>query len=231
MWEIATGHQVGPEVIRPKTWPAYLLRDEDGRNFWLFVHADQEVEVVDVETGNARGRKGRDLLAELERPPAVFPDGQSVQTVLGLNGVTIVQRDPVRPDTASRLWRLSRASTSYQITPDGRRLASLFSDQRVGWLDLASQRLSLPTAGAASEASPYGDGIAANSEGRSCLYASPRRGFLKRFDFPRLLPPAVLGGTVGQSRFAASTTPPVAFDRAAFSPDGSVALLGDVARQ
>jgi WD40 repeat protein len=226
LWDVATGKEIGPEMLRPRTAAHYLLRGQDGRRYWLFIHASGEVEVVDAQTGQARGGNPETLPVDTDRPAALFPARTVVQTMSSQGGGSLVLWDAARGPKTQPIWRLSKNMLVRAIAPDGRHLVGISADQRVCWEDIAGQIPCRPTAGAAREGSSLADQVIPGPDGWSCLYASRVRSTLKLFDFPRVWP-ARGAGAASTERYLSPTAPrALAFGRANLSPDGRFVLFG-----
>jgi WD40 repeat protein/anti-sigma factor RsiW len=230
VWDVATGRELGPDLQRPTDLQGHLLRDGHGRRYWLFVDEVGLISVTDVDTGQDRRGEQR-IPADVDRPAALFPDRGVLQSLYGSRRNSLAVWDVNRPLLVQPPWRLSRGSVGHRITADGRRLVSVSTDQRIDWHELAGQQACVPSAAAAHESRFTGDAVFAGPDGRSCLYVSPNRRIVKRFDFPRMRPARPPGDTNSASRTAYRAVPGPHFTQVAFSPDRSVALLAGASRE
>jgi eukaryotic-like serine/threonine-protein kinase len=220
-WDLATGKERGPPLTS-NVGNLVLLRAPSGSSCWLWLKGDRTIEVVEVETGRSRGGGAGCLPPDVERPPQLCPERNLLQT--WLSGDELVFWDLERARSRKPSLRTPRTSLAHSVTPSGQYLVHLFADHHVGWQDTDSPLMSLPTAGVGrGEATEHGL-IVPDPIRPSSLVASQVKPFLKRFDFPRLMPMRGAGDT----KDASSRAPLLS---AVFRPDRQPAVLADTARR
>jgi hypothetical protein len=226
LWDLTTGREIGPEVVRPAGWPARLLATRDRGYRWLFLKPKGQIELVDPKTGESRG--GGPVPADIITPPDLFPNPTVLQERVNRNGLSVELWDVAHGSPVQLPWRVSHTTLGHRITADGRRLVGLSLGERITWFDLARQQASLPTAGVGTEGGAYADLVVPSPTGRSCLFAATFGKTLKRIDFPRLFPAHPADGS-GETRFTVAP-PRLTFSDAVISPDRSTVLFGAATR-
>ncbi len=219
LWDSATGAPFAPPLVG--NWPAVrLLRAENGAWYWLVISEKDGVEVRSVSSGARLG----DALAlpSDARLPELYPHARMFQASLR---VKVKWWEFSEKAPRSSAWPLSATIGMHAVSDDGRYLSSVLGQHRLCWHDLAARQLCIPTAGVDAGAGE----LSRAHDTRSCLYFRNAR-FLKRIDFPRLLPVHTMGTTPGEGLFRAPPAAELQFEGALFSADRDTALLYGVAQ-
>ncbi|HVS37530.1 MAG TPA: protein kinase [Gemmataceae bacterium] len=227
-WDAESGKEVGPPLITTDVALPHLLHGPSRQCWWLFIETGGSIEVVDAQTGQSLGRGPGCLPADAERPPALFPERQVVQSWLDTHNLIFWDLD--RGASLRPALREPPSTLQSKVAADGRRLIQLFAADHVRWQDVASRLPCVPTAGVGRGASPAVSVVCAAPNGDSCLLVSPDKSYLKRFDFPRLLPVRAPGGAANEGGLRGGANSRQVFLTATFCPDRQVVLLGDAAR-
>ena len=195
---------------------ALILSAPSGSSCWLLLHGDRTIEVVEVETGKSRGGGAGCLPPDVERPPHLFPERNLLQTWISADELFFWDLERARSRKPS--LRTPRTSLAHSVTPSGQYLVHHFADHHVRWQDTDSPLTSLPAAGLGRGEATESDMIFPDPIRPNCLLASRVKPFMKRFDFPRLMP---MRGA-GDAKDAGSRAPLVL---AVFRPDQQAVLL------